>query len=115
MRFKEFLKLEEQLPGGESRRTAPFDIPKKDLKDPAIPLEKSEKELLAHVSKLMKKMGLFQRIKSVRVTEADVIMITVPVRTGFILDTRIAALLGKDRFFKTVVIGKQDAVFSFAR
>jgi len=111
MRFKEYLKLAEQA--GESKRTAPFTIPKKDLKDPAIPLEKSEKELLAHVMKLMKKIGLFQKIKSARLTGADVIMVTIPVRTEFILDTRMAALLGKDPFFKTVVIGKKEAVFAF--
>ena len=113
MRFKEY--LEEQLPGGETRGTAPFDIPKKDLKDPAIPLEKSEKELLAHVMKVMKRMGLFQKITSARLTEPNVIMVTIPVKLTFILDDKLATLLGKDPFFKAVVFGKKEAVFTFAR
>ena len=104
MRFKEYLELKEQ--DGES-----IDIKKK----PAIPLEKSEKDLINHVNKVMKKLGLFQRIRSAKLTAPNRIVVTVPTRTGFILDDKLAALLGKDPFFKSLTFGKDESIFSFAR
>ncbi len=112
MRFKEYLKLEEQLPGGLTRGTAPFDIKKKkDLPS----LEKSEKDLFNHANKVMRKLGLFQRIRSVKLTAPNKIEITVPTRTGFILDDKLAALLGKDPFFKALTFGKDESIFIFSR
>ena len=83
-------------------------------KDPAVPLNKSEKDLLKHVSQVMKKLGLFQSIKSAVLAEPNVIVVRIPANK-FNLSGEMALILGKNLLFNNVLLAKGEAIFRFEK